>query len=215
MESAATDRRHTLPGPCPGGRQGSDHLGHQLDSAVVRAHQHAAGARKRGTCRTCGPWARTLARRPDHQAALGCGATAEAHVNRHRGGAAGRLPAVRGRPGPCPGSPAGAGQATHPAQAVSRGQGVRFPQETGALKAAGRRSPPRSTTASAMRWNAASIASRGTERLPFPIQPRCFGCSRPSLASGGGVLILKHSSVACTSRPGKEWTDDGGVHGVH
>lgn len=100
-----------------------------VDSTVVRAHQHAPGARKRGTCRTCGPWARTLARRPDHQAALGCGATAEAHVDRHHGGAAGRLPAVRGRPGPCPGSPAGAGQATRPAQAGSRGQGIRFPQE--------------------------------------------------------------------------------------
>jgi transposase len=51
-----------------------------VDATVVRAHQHAAGARKRGTCRrsrlAASPpsrrsRARTLARRPDHQAAPG------------------------------------------------------------------------------------------------------------------------------------------------
>ncbi|WP_342610897.1 IS5 family transposase [Streptomyces albidoflavus] len=69
-----------------------------VDSTVGRAHQHAAGARKRGAAegaarrrrrRAGRPRARALARRPGHQAALGRQTGPEAHVHRDHGRAGG------------------------------------------------------------------------------------------------------------------------------
>lgn len=72
-----------------------------VDSTVGRAHQHAAGARKRGASegaarrrrrRAGRPRARALARRPGHQAALGRRTGPEAHVHRDHGRAGGAIP---------------------------------------------------------------------------------------------------------------------------
>ncbi|MFD0250147.1 transposase [Streptomyces sp. NPDC127113] len=102
-----------------------------VDSTVGRAHQHATGARKRGPAegaarrhrrRAGRPRARTLARRPDHQAALGCRAGPEAHVDRDHGRAARGLPAVRARPEGHLRAPRRAGPAPHPARPRAGGR---------------------------------------------------------------------------------------------
>lgn len=136
------------------------------------------------------PRARAFARRSDHQAASGRRAGAKAHVHRDHRRTARGLPAVRGRPRPHPGSPAGAGQVAHPTQAGARRQGVRLPEEpclpapprdpmhhpgqgrpgpqsqSAARAAAGHRSSTRRITRRGTRSSAASIASRGTGPSP-------------------------------------------------
>ncbi|WP_406428553.1 IS5 family transposase [Streptomyces sp. NBC_00147] len=76
-----------------------------VDSTIARAHQHAAGARKRGSAkgapgrrrnRARRPRARPVARRPDHQGPPRSRAGAETSVADHHGRAAGRFPAVPG-----------------------------------------------------------------------------------------------------------------------
>jgi len=93
-----------------------------VDSPVCRAHQHAAGARKRGPAegaarrrrsRARQPRPRGLARRPDHQAAPRRRAGAKAHDHRNHRRAARGLPTVRGCPGPHQGAPAGVRQTAH------------------------------------------------------------------------------------------------------
>jgi hypothetical protein len=189
---------HRAPGP--GRRERADHLGHQRRLHGVPGPPARRRARNKGSCRRAArcrhrragrPRDRTLARRPDHQAAPGRRTGTEAQVHRDHGRAAGRFPAVRARPeqGPCPAS--WARQAAHPARSRARRQGIRLtqepclpatarnplhhpgqgrpgpqPQETRlARRPAGRSSTCR-TTRLGTRPSAASTASKGTGPWP-------------------------------------------------
>jgi hypothetical protein len=150
-----------------------------VDTTIVRAHQHAAGARKRGICRP------SPAVDPDHRRA------------------ARRQPTVRRRPRPDPRPSVWAGTAPHAAGPGAGGQGLQFQGQPGLstpawdpvhdpgqgrsgrqpAKALGQgvagrqRSTPRSTS-SVMPWTAGStcsnstVASRpGSTSLPCATRP--------------------------------------------
>ncbi|WP_420708692.1 transposase [Streptomyces sp. NRRL F-4474] len=196
-----------------------------VDSTVCRAHQHAAGARKRGStegaARRCRqragrPWARTLARRPDYQAAPRRRAGPEAHVDRDHGRAARRFPAVRGRSGTHPGRAAGPGRprvrprrvradkayASRKNRSYLRRRGIRctIPDKadrsatarSAAHTAADRRSSSRRPTRSATQSSAASTASRGIGRWPRNTTSSRSAMRRPS--------SLRPSTSGCDRR---------------
>lgn len=130
---------HPRPVPGPDRRERRDHAGPERrfhgvprPSACGRGPQ--AGRPAEGTTGRCLHRARrsrtgTLARRVHDQAAPGCRARSEAHVDRGHGRAARRLAAVRARAGEGPRASHRAGPATRPPQPGPRGQGVSLPQE--------------------------------------------------------------------------------------
>ncbi len=102
-----------------------------VGSTIARAHQHAAGARKRGSAsraaRRClrrarRPRARTLPGRADNQAPAGGRADPKADVTGDHRRAAGGLSAVPGGPGPYPMHGSGEVRPVRPPQEV------RFPR---------------------------------------------------------------------------------------
>lgn len=109
-----------------------------MDSTIAGAHQHAAGARKRGAaegaswrrrCRARRPRPRTLTWRADHQAAPGGRVGTETVVpTRHRRPAA-RQPPVPAGPGHHPRAPDRAGPTTHPSGQGPRRPGLRLARE--------------------------------------------------------------------------------------
>ncbi|MEV6777037.1 transposase [Streptomyces syringium] len=100
--------------------QGSIAWDLNLHPTVCRAHQHAAGARKRGELQKEPPGGDFV--EPDH-----CRARAEAHIDRRDRRAAERLSPVRDCPGACPGSSSWSRQAPNSAAAGTSGQGVCVP----------------------------------------------------------------------------------------
>ncbi|GAA3353023.1 hypothetical protein GCM10017744_004520 [Streptomyces antimycoticus] len=97
-----------------------------VDSTIVRAHQHAAGARKGGFA----PGTRPVQRRPDQQDPPGlrrCGATARLHRHRREHQ---RLHPVHRRDEGDPGAPAGTGAAPGPPRPRHRRQGLQLQGHT-------------------------------------------------------------------------------------
>src|SRR5215203_4770487 len=109
-----------------------------VDTTVMRAHQHAAGARKggpatrrtgRGRHRTGRPRPWALPGWAELQAPSGGRAGPAAAVDRVDRRPARRLPPVRGGAGQHPGPAAGPGAATHAAFPGAGRQGLQFPRQ--------------------------------------------------------------------------------------
>ena len=160
-----------------------------VDSTVARAHQHAAGARRRGDLQAEPPGgvqaepaasrAGPLPRRADHEGAPGLRAAAETAVRGHHRRAAGRQPAV----------PAGAGGHRRPA---APGSGTR-PDPPGP------RPPPTRPTAPAPTAPTCADAGSGARFRRRPIR------SAPARPKAAGVAA-RLPSTPTTTRPATPWS---------
>jgi transposase len=112
-----------------------------VDTTIARAHQHAAGARKRGTSRPSHPAAPTRSSRPttrwgargwlDHQAASGLRTGPPPAVGADHRRTARRQPTVCRRPRPDPGASARSGTAPYAPGSGVGGQGLQLQTQPG------------------------------------------------------------------------------------
>lgn len=109
-----------------------------VDSTVRRAHQHAAGARKRGAAkgtarrqhsRTRRPRTRTLPRRPDHENPPGHRAGPKSPVPEHHRRPPARQSLLPAGPGEDSSAPPRTRPAAHETRQGPGRQGLRFPRE--------------------------------------------------------------------------------------